>query len=175
MDTAQLKAIEIYAKGTLTYLEELLSIDKFALDDMLLGHPGAYQQIANEYATASSYNDFMEKHVKEVYAQCYVSIKENALMSGIKLTEEGVKQHIQLEPQYASAISLNLKMKLRYEKIKALKESMSARGFMLKDLASLYIAGYFAKDFVTGENADAVVADAARTKIRRKPLVAPKT
>ena len=174
MSNTQFEATEEFANSSHTYLEDLLAIDKYALDDMLIGHPGAYQQIANEYATASSHKDFIDKFLKEVYAQCYQDVKFRAFQEGVKMTEEAVKQKIHLERTYKRANALHSKVYLKFERLKALKESMTARGFMLKDLASLYIAGYFAKDSVTGGNAESLKVDLTRSKIQRRPLTSPK-
>ena len=174
MSNTQFEMSVLFADSTHTYLEELLAIDKYALDDMLIGHAGAYQQIANEFATASSYKDFVDKYLKEIYATCYQEVKLKAFQEGTKLTEEAVKQKIHLERSYKRANALQSKLYFKYEKLKALKESMTARGYMLKDLASLYIAGYFAKDSVSGSNAESLKADLTRAKVHRRPLTSPK-
>ena len=166
----QIDQIKAYIKEDLDELKSALFIDKYALDDMLLEHPSSFQIIAEEVTTANAYKDYMDKYVKEIYAETYLKIKEEALVTGTKMTEEAVKQLVFLDPRYSQVKNLFLKIQHKAANVSTLKEAMSTRGFMLRDLASLYIAGYFAKDSVSGEASDEVKISLARQKIKRKPL-----
>lgn len=148
--------------------EGFLEIDQYALDKMLMEHPVRFQIIAEQFAHAFSYRDAMDKVLKENYAILYSDIKEQALVSGIKMTEAALKESVVSNPSYSKLVKLSMEISHRSEILRALKDSMTSRGFMLRDLASLYIAGYFAKDSVSGIASDEVKTDVAKRSIRRK-------
>ncbi len=131
-------------KALYTELTEELAFSPHELDKAVLQHSILYQKVHENYAIACSERDGLKKLLEEVYAQVSLKIREQANMEGKKLTEDLVKQMTLLDSDYQVVTTSWLDSKLDSELWGALKESYSSRGYMIKEIADLWMASYFA-------------------------------
>jgi len=151
--------------------KEQIRIDKNALDDALISQPMTFMAVSGEYANAISVRDAAKEAVTVARASSY--FEERELLE--KPTEALVSAKVDLSRKYRKAVRVYLEAKLAADEWFAAKEAWQQRAFVLKDLASLYIAGYFSDASVRGpdsrgvqreqyEEDRKVLADARRKK-----------
>jgi hypothetical protein len=129
---------------------DLLQIDRDALDEALIQQPGLFLEVSQRYAEAVSERDAYKDGVEVTRAKRSLAIRSELSSSG-KVTEASVAAQIELDDDYREAVGVYLAAKARADKWMAVKEAFQQRAFVLKDLASLYIAGYFGSDSVGGK------------------------
>ncbi len=126
-----------------------LTIDKHGLDDELIRQPMLFFDMANLSATATAERD---------YAKEQLGLKDAELGSKWrkKLEKRGERTTIQLIEECVLTDSVHIKYSEKYieskeycEKCYAMKESFQQRAYMLRELVSLYISGYYATSAMT--------------------------
>jgi hypothetical protein len=130
-------------------LTEELKFNPHELDKAILNQSVLYQKVHENYAISCSQRDALKKLIEEVYAQNSLRIRDQANTEGKKLTEDVVKQLTLLDPDYQEVTTAWLDSKLDSELWGALKESYSSRGYMIKEMAELWMASYFATNAIS--------------------------
>jgi hypothetical protein len=120
-----------------------LMFSPYELDKAVLQHSQLYQKVQENYAISCSVRDEKKKFLEETYAKVSLGIRDQANSEGKKLTEDLVKQLTLLDLEYQVVTTAWLNAKLDADLWGALKESYSSRGYMIKESANLWIAGYF--------------------------------
>lgn len=159
---------------TIEYYVGQLAIDKFNLDSCIEMQAGLFNEIAVELAEAISQRDFLKKDYEDVQAEVGAEVRMEAKTSNNKMTDKAVCECIAEDKDVKQAYSDFLDSKRMVDLWSSLKESFLQRSYMIKELAGLYIAGYFAdKSFVSAEYAgEEIAVDSARKKAAsaRRPL-----
>lgn len=132
---------------------KLLKIDKDALDDELVKQPGMFLRVAEEYARAVSARDGLKEAVDVVRAKSELDVRRRLEEDGAKVTESIVKATLELEKSYRRAVDAFLAAKEVADLAAAAKDAFAQRAYVLKDLCSLYVAGYFSTSAVKGPDA----------------------
>lgn len=143
---------------------EQLKIDRFRLDDMLVEQPQVYWEVANAYALAVSRRDELKE--RSVFVMATVSNRIRT-ESEKKPPEAAIAHMIELDEEYTAARGAYLKAKTTADELIALKGAYEQRAHMLRDLAQLYIAGYFSDDSVRRQQA---ASDQTATSVARKRI-----
>jgi len=126
-----------------------LTIDKHSLDDELVRQPILFFDMAQLSATATAERD---------YAKDQLGLKDAELGSKWrkKLEKRGERPTIQLIEECVLTDAIHIKYSDKYIKSKevcdkcyAMKESFQQRSYMLRELVSLHISGYYATSAVT--------------------------
>lgn len=141
-------------------LKKLLAIDKANLDDEVARQPMLFYEIAEKCEEASAQADTLKEHLASVDAGLDGEIRQD--LDGEKYTEAMVKNQIILDKAHVEAYKQYLSAKTTAGKLTALKDAFKQRGYMLRDLASLYSASYFEQS--------SIQADRARYEDRRRIL-----
>lgn len=147
---------------------ESLAFDKHNLDAAILHHSELYFAVSEAYAQAASLRDEAKKLMEESYARNSLRIREQASEEGKKLTEDLVKQLTLLDDDYKEDTTKYLKAKLDADLWGALKESYSSRGYMIKEIAELWKASYFATEAVKGPAVEELEYEANRATAAKK-------
>lgn len=155
---------------SLSELQSYLTIDKHQLDDAITHHAELLFTVSNALAHEVNERDLLKKELEEQYAATTLKMRDLAIKSGIKTTEDQIKQSALLDEEYKEAQVRFLNKKLHCDRLQAMKEAFIARGYMIRDLAELWIAGYFSDMTIkaTEQTADDLRAQLARQAMTEK-------
>jgi hypothetical protein len=129
--------------------KEDLLINKLQLDKELVEQATKFYEVSEECAIAASLRDAAYDAVKTTDAQLYFDIRKELEENGTKATEAMVANLVLKHPDHQVAVTDHLTKKLKADELSAMKESFSQRSFMLRDLVSLFIAGYYTDSAIT--------------------------
>lgn len=133
-----------------------LRIDPDNLSEELVQQPQLFCDVARRYAMAVSERDAAKEQVSVARAKAYFVVREQLEDGGLKTTESAIAIQIELNKDYRAAMDRFQEAKLLADELAADKEAWQQRAYMLKDLASLYIAGYYGQSSVRGDASRAV-------------------
>ena len=119
--------------------EALLRIDKDELDREVMQQPEIFYNVAKELVMAISLRDASSDKLDLVDAEIDADIRAN---STEKLTEAKIKQMIIRDEEHIKASEDYLLSKNLVDRWAILKEAFVQRATMLRELASLTIAGF---------------------------------
>lgn len=139
-------------------LKSYLAIDKSSLDDELMRQPSLLFKISEALVEATAKRDALKDHLAKVEAGLDQNLRTKFLDSSDKYTEGQIKSLVITNKHRCDANSAFLATKAEVDLLAALKESFHQRGYMLRDLVSLYTANYYQIDSVraTPKMGDAV-------------------
>ena len=132
------------AQRTMKEYTELLKINKHDLDGCIEQQAVLFNEIAVALANAVSVRDNLKKDYEEMQAEVAADLRQEALQDGKKMTDKAVTEAVGEDKHVKQAYKDFLDSKQQVDLWTALKESYLQRSYMIKELAQLYIAGYFA-------------------------------
>ncbi|MFA5262206.1 MAG: hypothetical protein WC378_00160 [Opitutaceae bacterium] len=130
--------------------DQEIKIDINSLDQELVRQPSLFLQVSQDHAQAVSVRDGLKEAVSVAWASAEGRIRQEAAEEDRKLTEAMVKSEVEMDRRYRRAVDAYLTAREAADQAFAIKESFAQRAFVLKDLCSLYVAGYFATNAVGG-------------------------
>lgn len=149
-------------------LVTLLAIDRHDLDIEISRQPTLYMEICDAQVMAVSRSDAAYDEVKRVAAEVDLRIREEH--EGERITEKQVEALVQTSEDYVNARQDYRDKKYLADRLTALKESFYQRSFMLRDLASITVAGSYANSsYDDPENAPGQAA--VRAKYNKERMV----
>jgi hypothetical protein len=125
-------------------LEGGLKIDKYRLDDELIEQAHYYNEVAQRFADAVSYRDEAKAELEGTKAKLALGIRMEYAQANQKITESTVDAQVIAHPEYQNALTALAAWSDRVNRWSGLRDSIHQRGYALKDLSALYIAGYWA-------------------------------
>ena len=138
-------------------LKQRLQLDKHALDDELIQQASMLHTVSDAYEEAMSERDDLKEKLATADAELDQSIRDDAEEHNEKITESMIKAKIQSDVEHKKAYFAYASAKLKAGKLLALKDAFKERGYMLRELCSLYLSNYFEDNSVratpTTENA----------------------
>lgn len=132
--------------------EQALMIDQHDLDTELLSQADLFYRVAQQYTEAAAIKDEMHEAVKTADAKRNLIIREEYDTLGKKITEAQINATVLAHLDHTEAFKDWLNAKEEADKLGHLKEAFLQRSYMLKDLAQLYIAGYFSEKSVSAND-----------------------
>jgi len=130
--------------------EAALIIDKHDLDTEILSQADLFYRVAQQYTQAASIKDEMYEVLKETDAEINLAIRHQN--TGNKITEAQINATVLQHKDHRGAFGDWLTAKEEADKAGHLKEAFIQRSYMLRDLAQLYIAGYFSEKSVSADD-----------------------
>lgn len=127
-----------------------LKIDKHSLDNEVTHHSDFLHSALDAHANAVNLRDGAKNQLEELYAELSLKYRREADNAGVKTTEDKIKQSVLIDDQYKKLQAQLLLLKLDCDKLAALKEAYLARGYMLRELAGLWLGGYFSNRSIDG-------------------------
>ena len=131
-----------------------LKIDKFALDKEITRQPELFYEVAQIATEKAGEADAAKLALEQAFASISLDIREDFLAQGKKATEglilqttKNDKDYITFQDEYLLATHLSSLWS-------AQKESFNQRSFMLKNMVSLYCAGYYQDTSIKGSMSD---------------------
>lgn len=130
-------------KKTLDEFRNYLEIDKDGLDEAIERQAALYFKVAEHGAYAQSRRDQAKADMDSMFATACDKARTRAAKSDTKITEAMVKESAETSELYKQAVRDYLEAKTDAELLQALERSFDQRGKMLRELAQLFISGYF--------------------------------
>ncbi len=144
-------------------LQNSLQIDRANLDEELIKQPSLFYQVSEAYVEAVALRDTKKDNLAVVDAAIDGQIRER----DEKTTEVKIRNEIQLHPNHQIAFDAYMLVKLEADKLGALKEAIYNRGFVLRDLVQLEIAGFYQVSSVSAPKIEEIRHEAVRAKLIR--------
>lgn len=122
-----------------------LEIDKNDLDTCIMHQPGLFQDVADAYVEAMSIRDYAKAEEDRVESEVSRRIRAEAERDdkGKGPTEATVKALVTLDAEVIAAKRHTISATNRAAALALMRESYSQRAYALKDLAQLWLGGYF--------------------------------
>jgi hypothetical protein len=117
-----------------------LKVDKNSLDDELVDQPDVFYRVGVQYALAISRRDRAYTRRKEVEGEALLRVRER---EG-RVTDTQAKELVSADPEVQAAYREYQAWASLASRWEYLKEAFAQRSYVLKDLAALWIAGYYA-------------------------------
>lgn len=154
-------------------LREKIKIDRNTLDEDVIQQPILYQEVSELYVMAMSERDSAKDALAKTDAEIAHELRAKWAANGEKGTEAKLEEEILLAPKHIVAHAYWSTLVRRASYLGAMKESFDQRGKMLRELAALYIAGYYDKASAGAGQRDGLIAKAtiakeAMTRMRRQ-------
>lgn len=130
---------------TIEELKSYLRIDKHNLDKAIEEQAEMFYFVAEGSALAGSVRDQIKYELDTLISDTYLTTRLVAAEQGRKITETLLEQEVAQDKEVQKMKEKYLDVKAEAETWLALKESFAQRGYMLRELASLYVSGYFAE------------------------------
>jgi hypothetical protein len=127
-----------------------LKIDKHALDQELEEQPMLFFQISEAFVQAGAERDMLKEQLATVDAKLDNAARDTYNKAEEKYTEAMIKNHVQTDKKHVGAFKLWLEAKKQADLLQVLKEAFQSRGYMIRDLCSLYSDNYFSEASVKG-------------------------
>ena len=153
-----------------------LAIDKSKLDDAVIQQPMLLFQVSEALAEANAQRDLAKEELAHMDASLDIEIRKKLEKGMKKSTEAVVAAMVQASTEHQALFNAYIDAKKTAETLFALKDAFVQRGFMLKDLCSLYVANYFEEGSIRSNNTtDRAIYDEKRkllreARIKRSPL-----
>lgn len=149
-------------------LQKALAIDKFEIDEEIVRHSQIHNEVGDEAAKAIANRDYLKDELARLDAALYLKYKVKLDKAGGRVTEASIQNSITLDKDRVALSGRYLKAKERADRYNALKDSFSQRGYMLRDLASLYVTKYYDADSIKGDAAKNLKAEYATKQLAKK-------
>ena len=136
-----------------TLIDELrnyLEIDKHSLDDEIVKQPSLFFRVSEAFVEAVAERDACKEELASVDAELDGEVRHKLEVAGDKITEAIVKNEIQTHKKHGPAFDTYILAKTKADMLLALKEAFQQRGYMLRDMCSLYVASYYEQSSVQG-------------------------
>jgi hypothetical protein len=146
------------------YLESKLAIDEHALDEACVQQPDLFYRAAKSYALCVSQRDAAKQALSEVEARADSQIRHDGEVAGDKLKEREVESMVLLDRDVMAAKRVLAELNERVGILGALKEAYSQRGYVIKELAGLWVAGYYSETSASASNQDIQTMRADRAR-----------
>lgn len=125
-------------------MQSRLLIDKHNLDIELSQHADTYYAIAHEYTRCMAYRDQAKQDCDLAKANVDRQLREKYAADGAKVTEARLDNEVTLSVPVQNAQSEYAMWRHMTEAWQALRDAYSTRGYAIRDLVQLHIAGYYA-------------------------------
>lgn len=133
-------------------LKHCLKIDKHALDDEIERQPSLFFDVSEAYVAAAAKRDACKEELASIDAELDAVVRKRLEDNKERITEAAVKNGIQTHADHGPAFDTYMDAKQEADLLFALKEAFQQRGYMLRDLASLYVASYYEQSSVRGDS-----------------------
>lgn len=124
-------------------LKSRLAINKSGLDDEVSQQPMLYFEVSEAYVEAAAVRDACKEELTSIDAVLDGEVRTALARSEEKVTEAMVKNSVQSHQKHQDAFDTYMTAKTKADLLAALKEAFAQRGYMLRDLAQLFMASYY--------------------------------
>ena len=129
--------------------EQMLTIDKNALDDALEQHPDLMYRVSEILTERIAQRDAAKHDVAEAEAKADAEVRKAASIAEEKVTDKAVASEVKLDRKVMTAADRHANLVYWCNRWSALQAAFSARQAALRELVSLYGNNYWS-DASTG-------------------------
>lgn len=149
--------------------QDYLKIDQGALDREIVQQPSLFFRVSEEYAKAQGHRDYLKEMLARVDAEVAHECRAKIEKDGERATDAKVSAAVLLHKDHVKAFKGYNNAKENVDMLSALKDAFVQRGYMLRELCSLYVSNYFEKDAVAAKgDAKDVVYKKQRQRLSEK-------
>lgn len=152
-------------------LREAVGIDKFDLDTQLSQQAALYLDASDLYVAATDKRDYFKDRVTRQLADSAADLR----VTGDYKSETAIKEAAEATPEMRFAKERLAFWVSKANRTFALREAIDQRGKMLKELAHLYVSGYYQTTGAgaTGRRLENHQYEANRERLKRARLSRP--
>lgn len=125
---------------------EYLRIDRPNIDLEMVQQASLFHKVSEAAIKATAKRDRLKLELKELDAELYAEKKQDLLQGGEKATEAAISNEVLLDKDRKRLAREFIDAEEAVGQLDALKDSFQQRGYMIRDLGSLYTAKYFESD-----------------------------
>lgn len=129
-----------------------VEIFKHSLDEELVKQPSLFMLYAKEAVEAIVTRDRAKENLDVVRAMLDAEIRNEPILSGKKLTETAIANHIVQQEKYKEAMEQYIEAKKQSGILDAAKEALNHKKSSLGKLVELFLAGYYSDVKLPDEN-----------------------
>ena len=150
-------------------LRAKLKIGRDSLDDNAIEQSEYYLEACEAHVLAVSQRDAAKENLAVVDARCAQRLRMEWNKNGEKFNETMVGDAVQCDPEHTKAFEHHAHMVKRAAILGGIKESFDQRQKMLRELSTLFVAGYFSRTTsrATQRDMDQGKASAGREAMRQ--------
>lgn len=152
------KAVESGTERGLAHYRSMIKLDRHSLDLAAEEQPQLFLDVAEQQVQAISRRDQAKDELLRADAKLGRKVREEMVAKGGKPTEGAVADYVLKEEEHLTAADKVAKLNLEVDEWSALRSALEHRKSMIRELATLYAAGYYT----------AGIADGARSRTRDK-------
>ena len=119
-----------------------LAIDRDDLDRCMVEQPELVDHVGEAYANAVAERDAGKLELEIAEAEEAQKIRERASTMDEKLTEASLREQLVLSKRIQNLKTEQIQLKKDIDDWSALRESFQSRGFMLRELAPMWVARF---------------------------------
>lgn len=123
--------------------EERLKFSMEALEEALEEQSDLFNDVSQRLALETSKRDGAKTDIVETEAMVDLEIRGDAAAEGRKITEKEVDATKNVDNRVLESRKIYHKHSENVRRLEALKESFQQRSYALKELANLWVAGYY--------------------------------
>lgn len=127
----------------LDFYRDRLQIDRNALDDELAVQAQLFWEVSEKHVQCMTERDELKAEVGRFHSQLGLNERVNLAEAGLKVTEVAIESRVLSNEDMIRVGNSYLSAKSESDTWFAMKEAFAQRSYVLKDMVSLYIAGYF--------------------------------
>lgn len=157
--TKKSKSVDFDAK--ISEYRKMLRIDRNSLDTELEEQPEIFATVSDLAALSRSKKDEAKGAIALVEAEVENVIRRRALKEKKTVTDKAIRAKVATDERVLDQQKRYLDLSLQTERLDQLKEAWRQRNYMLRELSSLFIAGYYQSHSAGSAGAK---ADKVRTK-----------
>lgn len=152
-----------------------IRINRHALDQGLTEQPELFERVSYMAVIYASQRDQAKNNLAVVEAETASLIRQEFVEAGEKVTEATIKEELAQHKATKKAARLYLDAKKEADIWQSLKDAYEQRGRALRELASLYLAGYYQRSAIKSEQYQSSEANASYARKRlaetRRPIL----
>lgn len=122
---------------------ERVRIDRHTLDLAAEEQPQLFMEVADHHVMAQSQYDGARDELTRVDARLGREVREKMVAAGDKPTEGKVADYVLGEKEHLDAADKVAKLKVEVDEWGAIRSALEHRKSMIRELATLYVSGYY--------------------------------
>ena len=146
-----------------------LAIDKYALDDEFVEQADIYYRVSEATAQAVSLRDTAKSTLARSKAELELELRKQGSVTDARVTDKAIAAKVDSDEDIITLTEYYLETSAQAELWFALKDSFIQRSYMLRNLGSIYIAGYYSDRIIEGK--DKQSSDTAYALAKKKLTV----
>lgn len=128
-------------KDRIREFRDAVKIDKYDLDNVLIEQASLYHEVSDESALAMSRRDKSKAAMEELFSETYLRLRKKRWDE--KPSETTLKHMVETDVSYQEAQAEYFRLKKLADRWAALVTAFHDRSYMLRELTTLYISGYY--------------------------------